>query len=93
MKRWIICYDISDDRERRRVAKYLESVAERAQYSVFELVCRDNKLVEDVQKKLTELVLDPSDIRFYPITQQALEDCRTLDGKPLLQRPSAVIIV
>ena len=33
--RYLICYDISDDKVRLKVAKYLESFAFRIQYSVF----------------------------------------------------------
>lgn len=32
----IICYDIEDDKQRRKLVKYLESFAYRLQYSVFE---------------------------------------------------------
>ncbi len=34
--RYIICYDIADDKRRRLVVKRLERCAERVQYSVFE---------------------------------------------------------
>ena len=33
--RYLICYDISDDKVRRSVVKYLEQRAWRVQYSVF----------------------------------------------------------
>lgn len=33
--KYLICYDVSSDKCRRRIAKYLESFAYRMQYSVF----------------------------------------------------------
>ena len=32
---YLICYDIAEDYHRRQVAKYLESIAHRQQYSIF----------------------------------------------------------
>jgi len=37
MSRYVVCYDISDDRLRRRVAGYLDGFGDRVQNSVFEL--------------------------------------------------------
>ena len=55
--RYIICYDISEQKLRSRVAKYLESFAHRMQYSVF--TCESSeKRMEAVRKKLLEIVHD-----------------------------------
>jgi len=34
--RYVVCYDIPDDRRRTRLAKHLEGFGDRMQYSVFE---------------------------------------------------------
>lgn len=34
--RFVICYDVSDDRRRTRIAKHLDAFGDRVQYSVFE---------------------------------------------------------
>lgn len=36
--RYLVCYDIPDDRRRARLAKHLEGYGDRLQYSVFETV-------------------------------------------------------
>jgi CRISPR-associated protein Cas2 len=35
----LVAYDVSDDRRRRRIAAYLETIGERRQASVFLVVC------------------------------------------------------
>lgn len=37
MTRFIVCYDIADDRRRRRIAELLDAYGDRIQESVFEL--------------------------------------------------------
>lgn len=46
MKRYIIAYDISDDRRRNRVVRELKNVGYRVQYSLFEAELSNQTLVE-----------------------------------------------
>lgn len=39
--RWLVCYDIPDDRRRTRLAKWLNGFGDRIQYSVFEALLTD----------------------------------------------------
>jgi CRISPR-associated protein Cas2 len=51
----VLCYDVSDDSRRRKVARLLEQEATRVQYSVFETrmsIGRLNRLVARVEAKL-----------------------------------------
>ena len=53
--RYIICYDISENPIRHRIAKYLESIAWRIQRSVF--TCEGNEVkMHVVKKRLLALV-------------------------------------
>lgn len=65
--RWIICYDVVDDRRRRQLCTLLEGVGDRVQESVFEALL-DRRLLDRV-KRDAEAVLDlESDrIAFYPL--------------------------
>lgn len=52
---YIVAYDITDDRLRRRVAKFLEGHGQRLQYSVF--CCRLNqKEFESLSRELAKLI-------------------------------------
>ncbi len=53
--RYLICYDIAEEKIRRRVAKYLESLAWRIQYSVF--TCdSDEQKMHCVKRELIHLI-------------------------------------
>jgi len=64
---WMICYDISDDRARRRVERALHAVGERVQWSVFECVLGQRRL-EVLRAEIADLVDPRTDsVRFYPL--------------------------
>ena len=46
MQHYIICYDISEDRIRRKVVKFLEGFAWRIQYSVFRCGATERKMAQ-----------------------------------------------
>ena len=53
--KYIICYDIKEDRVRARVVKYLEARALRVQYSVF--TCRESAVqMEEMRTELLRLL-------------------------------------
>ena len=69
---YLICYDIAEDPKRlRRVARYLEKVAFRVQYSVFVGSFFEYSL-EEVLNDLAAII-DPrkDDVRCYPLPEQA----------------------
>ncbi len=60
--RYIICYDISENPVRTRIAKYLESIAWRIQHSVF--TCEGSEVkMHVIKKRLLELVESAEDPR------------------------------
>lgn len=65
--RWVICYDIPDDKRRTKVAKTLDSYGDRVQFSVFEALL-DRRLFAAMMSKL-EPLLDPKEdtLRAYPL--------------------------
>lgn len=61
---WIISYDISDDKARRRVAKILEDTALRIQKSVFEVEMVPEEF-RWLRRKLQRYLKDDTDSIFY----------------------------
>ncbi len=59
-RRFLIAYDITDDRRRTRVAKKLASFGDRVQYSVFVVEVKPAKLVR-LQDDLRDLIALPMD--------------------------------
>lgn len=64
---WLVCYDITDDRARRRVERLLSGHGERVQLSVFECVMEDH--VTERLRSAVAREIDPKvdSVRWYPL--------------------------
>ncbi len=81
--KYVISYDIAEDRTRTKLAKLLEGYGVRIQYSVFECSLTDarfKKLYGEILKLITEERM--GSVRFYPICRNCTEKIVTI-GKPL----------
>lgn len=71
--RWVICYDISDDKMRRKIAKLLEDHGIRIQESVF-IADTSKSEMQTVQKWFNEMLRDEEDtldsIHIYPLCEK-----------------------
>lgn len=84
---WVISYDISDNKRRRRVARKLEEVMTRVQFSVFEgrlSVRRTERLLEELR---SDLAKDDS-LRVYSIGSAGERHCRVLGNSPPIESNS-----
>ena len=54
MSRFIVCYDVADDKRRQKLSELLDSCGDRVQNSVFELPV-DASLMRDCLRRLEEL--------------------------------------
>lgn len=71
--RYLVVYDIGDNKARGEFSKFLEKFGVRVQLSCFEIEC-DEKELEKIVKKAEELI-DPfaDSVIFYPLTANALK--------------------
>ncbi|MFM7325302.1 MAG: CRISPR-associated endonuclease Cas2, partial [Nodosilinea sp.] len=46
---WVVCYDVRDDKRRRKLVKLMEQRCQRVQYSVFECPLAEGVLMELVE--------------------------------------------
>lgn len=89
---WVISYDITDDKRRRRVCTILEGCGRRAQYSVFECDL-DSEKVDRLEARLKrEINPQEDDIRFYPLNVADIKRVRLL-GVAELRRARPVYFV
>lgn len=65
--RYVIIYDISDDKIRRQVYKALKSYGAWKQYSAFEVDLSKTQYTE-LKHKLKDLISNEEHIRIYPLT-------------------------
>lgn len=90
---YVIVYDISNDKRRKKVADLLEGYGERVQYSVFECVLdkgRYRQLRDRLKKRIN---LEEDSIRIYPIVKSSLSKVKTWGaGNELTKPPGSTII-
>lgn len=89
---WVVCYDIPDDKRRRRVQKIMEGTGRRVQYSVFECELDASKLTR-LQRLLSDAIQgEEDDVRFYPLNEGDIKKIILL-GRARLQRMKPHYIV
>ncbi len=89
---YIVCYDISSNKQRYRVGRNLQKYGCRVQRSVFEIYVRKDKELKELQKQLKKLMKKNDSIRFYHFPENARFRSKSLDNKSIAYFPSAVII-
>ncbi len=67
-KNYLICYDISDEKRLAKVAKYLEKVAFRIQYSIYYLQSPNAQEFLEIQEELKLRINEKEDdVKIYTI--------------------------
>ena len=86
---YIICYDISDNRDRYRVVKALKGFGSRVQKSVFECPHLTEKQLLDLQEKLEALIEHGVDsIHYFRLCKACLTEVEWsgLGHKPAVEK-------
>ncbi len=79
--KYLIAYDIKDDKKRKKISDILEGLGVRVNFSVFEVEVNKSKL-SHLRKKIEKYVDKKQDsIRFYHICQNCLPKCFELCEK------------
>ncbi|MFN5864796.1 MAG: CRISPR-associated endonuclease Cas2 [Pseudanabaena sp.] len=92
MMLYVVSYDVSDDKRRKRVFNLLEGYGRRVQFSAFECLLNDRKF-EELRVRLAKVVkMSDDSVRFYPISRHTLGQVVIWGEPPLSQPPSSVIV-
>jgi CRISPR-associated protein Cas2 len=87
----VICYDISDDKKRGKVANILEDYGKRVQYSVFE--CKlDDKTFTELLDKLKPFANGNDSIRVYQLCESCLKRVIILGSSEIEQQPKFFLV-
>ena len=89
---YVLAYDIADDRRRARIAKLMESSAERVQGSVFEAYLSPADLEALLRRVRKVLKKDQDGLRIYPICAACRGKVRTLGLGKVTPPPGVTII-
>ena len=63
--RYVVSYDVSDDRARAKIAKILVGLLTRVQYSVFEGEAADDQIARAIDRVLTHIDPETDSVRVY----------------------------
>ncbi|MBE9259627.1 MULTISPECIES: CRISPR-associated endonuclease Cas2 [Aphanizomenonaceae] len=89
---YVIVYDITCDKRRKKVSDLLEGYGQRVQYSVFECILNQTKYSE-LQKRLRKQVKSSEDsVRFYPLSKHTFNQIETWGEPPVTELPGSTII-
>ncbi len=89
---YVVVYDVVEDKRRLKVAKYLESMGDRVQYSVFEVYLTPKELQEVMKKLATLIEAEEDGIRVYNLCTACREKVHSL-GQGVITPPPGLIIV
>jgi CRISPR-associated protein Cas2 len=91
--RYLITYDIADDRRREDVATLLSGYGPRVQLSVFECDLRSSREAVGLRAKLRRLI-DPIEdqIRLYPLDERAIRGIVVLGARVIEERQDFWIV-
>jgi CRISPR-associated protein Cas2 len=92
MNVYLACFDIADDKIRKRVGDELLAYGERVQKSVFEIVPRRPEELEALRAKLAAWLEAGDDLRFYRLCAECRAHSRDARGEPLARFPAATVI-
>lgn len=92
MHTYLICFDISDDKQRRYVSRRLEHEGLRVQYSVFEVSFKTLSELNRLKLDLQHNIESDDDIRFYHLCAACRKKSQTVDDQRIANFPLAVVI-
>lgn len=90
--RFLVCYDVVDDKLRARIVRILESYGERIQYSVFEFNLTPAKIHEMKHKLIKGKMLNKKRMSFsiYPICDSCYKKVERYGENKILNEKNIV---
>lgn len=96
MLAFIACFDITDDRLRRRIGQRLGHFGVRVQRSVFEIALNSNEelaaLKAEIKTWIEDDDNDEDNLRFYPLCKTCRKKACDHQGDRVAEFPAAVVL-
>jgi CRISPR-associated protein Cas2 len=89
---YLVTYDISCNKRRKKVSDLLEGYGQRVQYSVFECVLPADKFDELRQRLKPRVDQSEDSVRFYPLSRHTLNQVEVWGNLPVTQPPKSVVV-
>jgi CRISPR-associated protein Cas2 len=88
---YLIAYDISKNRTRAKLARYLESLGARVQGSVFEIYLNE-QLLKQVMKKCKPWIKEEDSLRIYPLCSTCCGMIKIIGKGNITPGPELIIV-
>ena len=83
MQHFVVTYDISDDKCRKKVGEALEAFGKRVNYSVFEIQVKTKSQKNALENELLKLLKSKEDsLRFYHVCENCMGKSWSLGDEP-----------
>ncbi len=92
MEVYLSCFDIEDDKARRRVGNILLEYGERVQYSVFEISVKNSTELNKIRSKCASYLEETDSLLFYYLPLNARKKSMNQLGEAIAQYPQAVVL-
>lgn len=92
MRVYLACFDIEDDRKRRKLGDLLLTYGDRVQHSVFEISLKNEAELSKLCQQCEGYVTEHDSLRFYWLSRDSRSKSRDVWGKPIAVFPAAVIL-
>ena len=90
---YLVCYDITDNKRRTKIANILEGYGSRVQYSVFECVLTSQQYKE-LRQKLWRIFRKKEDsLRFYCISRHTFKHIEVWGVNSDITKPFSSLII
>jgi CRISPR-associated protein Cas2 len=89
---YVLTYDITDDKRRRKVAKLCEAVAERVQYSVFEAYLTPAELEKLIKKTGRWMKKEEDSLRVYTLCASCRKKAKAYGQGQVTPAPTVTIV-
>ena len=92
MQVFLACFDISDDRLRRKTGRRLEHFGSRVQRSVFEVSVKSEIELNKLKEELQQWIEPGDDLRFYLLCKSCQKKSHTVFDERIAHFPAAIVV-
>jgi len=92
MRIYLACFDIEDDKKRRKLSNLLLEYGDRVQYSVFEISLKNENELHKLRKKCSKYTETADSLRFYWLNKESRKHSQDVWGNPIAVFPAAVLL-
>ncbi|MDH2431447.1 CRISPR-associated endonuclease Cas2 [Pokkaliibacter sp. MBI-7] len=92
MRIYLACFDIEDDRQRRKLGDLLLEYGDRVQHSVFEIALPDQMPLDTLRQRCLRYVGEQDSLRFYWLNDLSRSQSVDAWGQGIARYPQGVVL-